>query len=106
MSDVKFTDNSDKVLAELREKVGTALNTIGAVAETHAKELTPVKTGRLRNSISHTADDKSAYIGTNVEYGPAVEFGTRRQKAHHMLKKAATENSAEYKGIVKDILGS
>lgn len=105
MSDVKLTDNSGAVLAELKSRVGTALNAIGAVAETHAKELTPVRTGRLRNSIAHKAEDDSVYIGTNVEYGPAVEFGTSRQKAHHMLKKAATEHSAEYKAIAKDILG-
>lgn len=133
MSDVKFTDNSGAVLAELKSRVGTALNTIGAVAETHAKELTPVKTGYLRNSITHalcneapaissySSDDGSkigsysgnapmslfpaVYIGTNVEYAPNVEFGTSRQKAHHMLKKAATEHSEEYKAIAKDILG-
>lgn len=105
MSDAKLTDNSGAVLAELKSKVSTALNTIGAVAETHAKELTPVRTGRLRNSIAHKVDGDAAYIGTNVEYGPHVEFGTSRQKAHHMLKKAATEHSEEYKKIVKDILG-
>lgn len=133
MSDVKFTDNSAKILEELKSRAKTALGTIGAVAETHAKELTPVKTGYLRNSItyalyneapaisSYSSDDRSktgsysgnapmssspaVYIGTNVEYAPNVEFGTSRQKAHHMLKKAATEHSAEYKAIAKDILG-
>lgn len=105
MSDVKFTDNSGAVLAELKSKVGLALDTIGFIAETHAKALTPVKTGRLRGSIAHMVDDNSAYIGTNVEYAPHVEFGTSRQKAHYMLKKAATEHSEEYKKIAKDILG-
>lgn len=101
---VKFTDNSAKVLAELAARKRIALLAIGAAAEGHAKALTPVDTGRLRNSISHAADSEAAYIGTNVEYAPYVEYGTVHNKAHHMLKKAATDHGDEYKRIAKTIL--
>lgn len=67
---VKFTDNSRQVIAEMDARKKIALLAIGAAAEGHAKALTPVDTGRLRNSISHTADEDAAYIGTNVEYAP------------------------------------
>lgn len=104
MGNVKFTDNSRQVIAEMDARKKLALLAIGAAAEGHAKALTPVDTGRLRNSISHTADDDAAYIGTNVEYAPYVEFGSVHNKAHHMIKKAATEHGDEYQRIAKAVL--
>ena len=101
MSNVKFTNRSADVLRELQTKKAQALEAIGARAETHAKALTPVDTGNLRNSMAHSVSGDAAYIGSNVEYAPYVEFGTRRNKAHHMIKKAATEHSEEYKAIAK-----
>lgn len=105
MSDVKFTNNSAAVLREMQAKKAAALEAIGARAETHAKALTPVDTGNLRNSMAHAVSGDAAYIGSNVEYAPYVEFGTSRNKAHHMLKKAATEHGEEYKAIAKAALG-
>lgn len=105
MSDVKLTDNSAKVLAEFERRKAMALEAIGARAETHAKALTPVDTGNLRNSMAHAVDGDAAYVGSNVEYAPYVEYGIRRSKAHHMLKKAATEHGSEYKSIAKAAFG-
>ena len=101
---IKFTDNSRQAIAEMNLRKQMALLAIGAAAEGHAKAITPVDTGRLRNSIAHTADSEAAYIGTNVEYAPYVEFGTVHNKAHHMLKKAATEHGSEYQRIAKTVL--
>lgn len=103
---VDYKDNSKEVLAALEKGKRNALTAIGATAETYAKKATPVDTGRLRNSISHTVDGEAAYIGTNVEYAPYVELGTSRAKAHHMLQKAATEHSAEYKRLAEDAVYS
>ena len=105
MSDVKFIDRSGDVLRALEIQKAQALEAIGARAETHAKAVTPVDTGNLRNRIEHAWLDDTAYIGTNVEYAPYVEFGTSRMKAHHMLKRAVTEHSDEYKAIAKAALG-
>lgn len=44
----------------------------------------------------------SVYIGTNVEYGRYVEFGTSRgMKPRPFIKPAALEHADEYKEIVK-----
>lgn len=102
---VTFKDNSGAVLGEFAKRKSAALEAVGLRAETHAKEQTPVDTGRLRNSISHTVIDDSAYIGTNVEYAPYIELGTRKIKAHHMLKRAATEHGNEYRSIVRAVFG-
>lgn len=98
---VTFRDNSDEVL-ELSEKAKhRGLEAIGLTAEGHAKKITPVDTGRLRNSVSHATDDEAAYIGTNVEYAPYVELGTRGRQGKHMLQRAASEHADEYKQLMK-----
>ena len=99
---VDYKDNSKQILSALEKGIKNGLEAIGLTAETYAKKATPVDTGRLRNSISHTVDGEAAYIGSNVEYAPYVELGTSRTKAHHMLQKAATEHSAEYKRLAED----
>ena len=103
---VDYKDNIEQVLSALEKGKRNALTAIGATAETYAKKATPVDTGRLRNSISHAVDGEAVYIGSNVEYAPYVELGTSRAKAHHMLQKAATEHSAEYKRLAEDAIYS
>lgn len=100
-------DNTDEVLGELEKAMARALERIGLSAEGYAKKECPVDTGNLRNSITHAVemDEKAAYIGTNVEYAPYVELGTRRSKAQPFLKPAATEHSTVYKRIFEDEMG-
>ncbi len=101
-----ITNNSKKIVKEMGTRKAQALEAIGMKAESHAKDLTPVDTSRLRNSITHIVKGDAAYIGTSVYYAPYVEFGTRRgHKAHHMLKRAATEFTDEYRRIVKAAFG-
>ena len=97
-----YKDNTNEVLSALEKAKKRGLEAIGLVAEGHAKKETPVDTGRLRNSISHAVDDTAAYIGTNVEYAPYVELGERGRDGKHMLQRAATEHTAEYKRLMED----
>ena len=97
-----FRDNTDEVLAALERAKKRGLEAIGLTAEGHAKNETPVDTGRLRNSINHATDDEAAYIGTNVEYAPYGELGARGRKGVHMLQRAATEHTDEYKRLMED----
>lgn len=99
-----YKDNTDEVLVALEKAKKRGLEAIGLTAEGHAKKETPVDTGRLRNSISHATDDEAAYIGTNVEYATYVELGARGRKGKHMLQRAATEHTDEYKRIMEDAL--
>ena len=97
-----FKDNSAEVLSALERAKKRGLEAIGLTAEGHAKKETPVDTGRLRNSVSHTTDDEAAYIGTNVEYAPYVELGARGRPGVHMLQRSATEHTDEYKRLMED----
>ena len=90
------------MLAALEKAKKRGLEAIGLTAEGHAKNETPVDTGRLRNSINHATDDEAAYIGTNVEYAPYVELGARGRKGIHMLQRAASEHTDEYKRLMED----
>lgn len=75
---VDVTDNSDKVLSEFKAAILRALERCGSQAEGYAKDLAPVDTGRLRNSISHKVDEeeRAAYIGSDLDYAVYVELGT------------------------------
>ena len=97
-----YKDNTDEVLSALKRSKKRGLEAIGLTAEGHAKKITPVDTGRLRNSMAHAVDDDAAYIGTNTSYAIFVETGARGRSGVHMLQRAATEHSDEYKKLMED----
>lgn len=101
---IKFEVDSKvpDVLAETKKAKKRCLVKIGLVAERYAKKIAPVQTGRLRGSITHTHDDESAYIGTNVEYAPYVELGTSRRTAKPYLKPAVQNNKDVFKKIIDE----
>lgn len=103
---VKFevgSDNSEEAIQLLHEAVAKGLEAVGLQAEGYAKlniqAQDAIDSGRLLNSITHTSDGESAYIGTNVEYAAYVEYGTSKMAARPYLQPAATEHSEEYKAI-------
>lgn len=100
-------DNREAIADAIDRALVAALEEVGLVAEGYAKRACPVDTGRLRNSITHVTrpDEKAVYIGTNVEYAPYVELGTRHQKAQPYLKPAAEDHASTYKGIFRKHLG-
>lgn len=108
MSDIEimFESHKDEVFDAMKDAVMIALEAVGLTAEAYAKLKCPVDTGRLRASISHAVDesDEAAYIGTNVEYAPYVEYGTSKMKAQPYLKPAATEHGDEYGEIFENFL--
>ena len=105
-----FTDNLQEVLTAIDGALETGLVKIGAAAQGYAKDITPVRTGTLRDSIGVEVkpDEKAAYIGTMIDkfpkkpYGQYVELGARGRPGVHMLKRAATEHTDEYKRLMED----
>ncbi len=102
-------DNREQIANAIKSAIAKGLETIGLVAEGYAKADVPVDTGRLRNSITHTTDGKDAYIGTNVEYAPYVEFNEKLSHPNggkaHFLRDAAANHASEYAQIMHDALG-
>ena len=107
---IVFTDNLQEVLKAIDGALETGLVKIGAAAQGYAKDLTPVRTGTLRDSIGVEVKpgEKAAYIGTMIDkfpkkpYGQYVELGARGRPGVHMLKRAATEHTDEYKRLMED----
>lgn len=100
-------DNREAIANAIDRALVAALEKVGLVAEGYAKRACPVDTGRLRNSITHIVDEdgKCAIIGTNVEYAPYVELGTRHQKPQPYLKPAAEDHESTYRSIFRKHLG-
>ena len=66
-----------------------------------AKGNQPKKRGSYSGTMEGEKDEFVA-IGSNVSYFPDIELGGQNRKAHHILKKAATEHTDQYKQLVKD----
>lgn len=110
---VVLENNSKEIEEGIKRALRAALEEIGLVAERFAKLMTPVDTGRLRNSITHriSSDGTEVYIGTNVPYAPYIELGVSTwsgqgpKKApkggYQMLRKAASEHGAFYDKIMR-----
>lgn len=127
---VKIDDNSAKFLEDFERKLLVGLEAIGIEAEGNAKEDAnmPVDTGRARNSITWAtkakegegfsysddegnnfndqigtgADKHSVYIGSNVEYFPYIEEGSRTISARHVLRNAIVKHKDEYLEMLRD----
>ena len=105
MSDVKFTSYKTKVLQDINDGIDRALEICGGTAERYAKEICPVRTGRLRGSIGHAKKNPTTeQVGTDVEYAPYVELGTRYQKAQPYLRPAVENHRGEYERIIRSEL--
>lgn len=65
---------------------------VGLRVQNEARKLCPVDTGRLRSSIQATPgrDGRGPYVevGTNVEYAPFVEYGTRYTPMQPFMRPA------------------
>ena len=102
-----------------------ALETIGLGLEGAAAKLAPVDKGRLRASITHATiraparprsnarsgdgvssptDRHAVHVGTNVEYAPYVEYGTRKTAAQPFLRPALDDNRKNVRDILSKAL--
>lgn len=100
-------DNVDLVKSEIKAAYERALWRIGEQARGYAYDLCPWITSNLRNSITYepVKSENAVYIGTDVEYAPYVELGTRKKAARAFLRPAGTDHRGTYANIVKDELG-
>ena len=61
------------------------------------------KSGTYTRKTPKQGNEHSVYIGSNVEYAIAVEYGDKRHDTgkKHFLKDAATNHDDQYKEIMK-----
>jgi len=102
---MKYTSFSDEVKKMLEDRKKAAHEAIGKYVVGEAQVRAPVDTGRLKNSIDSEAEVKQVTIGTNVEYAPYVELGTRRMQAKPFLEPAVKDNWGNIENIAKERMG-
>lgn len=64
-----MSDNADAILSQ-------ALVQGAKMVQASAKQLCPVDTGQLRNSITAEKIPNGARVGSNLEYASHIEYGT------------------------------
>lgn len=89
-----FINHKQEVLSAVDRAIQRGLEICGGKAERYAKKLSPVDTGRLRNSITHAQmDTRTEVIGSNVKYAKFQELGYHRGDTYvagkHFLRSAA-----------------
>lgn len=130
VADFSIKNNFAEVTEELAEKIEAWLEAVGEDAASTAAEVTPVDTGRLKNSITAVTsvyqsdpdkypgqqaeisdffplgkpEEGSVYIGTNVEYAEYQEMGTSKNPAHHFIQFGMTAHRDEYKKMLEEKL--
>lgn len=60
-----------------------------------------VRTYRLRDNITSVADGASAVVGTDVEYAPFVEFGSRGMHPRPFLSNAIQNHVDYYQKVLE-----
>ena len=91
---IKFSENAVK----------RAVARAAEIALAAAKEKCPVRTGRLRSSISAKQSEDKAVIYTEVEYAAAVELGTSRQRPQPYLSYGISEAAKKAGKIFREEL--
>ena len=86
------------------EKIEKMLDLLALEVEREAKIRCPVRTGRLRNSITTAKKQKERYVGTSVSYAPYVHNGTYKMAARPFLLQAFLDVKRRYAAIAKKIL--
>jgi hypothetical protein len=108
---IESTWNGDEVKRRAEALAGKSSFEIGLIVQAQAKLLAPRKTGRLGGSITTVSgsgqktspdgvgavgsdniappsDPLETFVGTPVEYGPYMEYGTVRTPAQPFLRPA------------------
>lgn len=87
------------------EAVARALEQCGALWESGAKQMAPVDTGRLRNSIEHHPEgNDTMVVETDVEYAIYQEMGTRYQSGTPFMKPSGESNIDTFKTVIENEL--
>jgi len=82
------TRGLDALDASLDAELSKVVRLAAFKVETRAKDIVPVDTSALKNSIGVDIKQLEAVIGPTMEYGPHVEVGTIHQAAQPYMVPA------------------
>lgn len=94
----------DKLPGYMQAQASQAVRKAALDIEAGAKQIVPVDTGALKNSIQTVNRGAlSARVQTGVEYAPFVEYGTRRRTAKPYLRPAVEAVKPAFLAAMKQI---
>jgi HK97 gp10 family phage protein len=99
----KLLNNIENYAPKKQREVARAVALSAFAIEAEAKRLVPVRTGRLRASITPHITAARGEVGTNVEYAPDVEFGNSSRPAKPFLFPAWNQERPKFIGVLKRI---
>jgi hypothetical protein len=95
--------------AQIRAPKRRFLTRIALIGERNVKRHAPVKTGHFRRSVTHKVEENRAIVGTNVNYGPYLEYGTRfmrpRAPFHRGLQASQGAIRSEINRFSRELAG-
>lgn len=111
----KFEVNDKNLVKQLEQLGGFSdemakeiANNLAVVAHNTARDMVPVDTGALKQSITlevvKEGDTYAAYVGSDLEYAPDVEYGKSNQKPQPYLQPAGREAEKEMPKIVQAVV--
>ena len=90
---------------DLNRQVWKCMNTVCRDTVARAKELCPVRTGRLRSSIyGHVSRNLVMKVGATAPYAKFVEFGTRYMAPRAFLTQALLENTPRFAVLIREAI--
>lgn len=100
-----LTDHLGVYAAGLRAEADKAVRATALAVEADWKAGVRVDTGRLRASIGTIAQAPGRVeVGTNLEYAPFENYGTRRMAGSFAREKAVEKNRAAHAAAVREAL--
>ena len=95
----------DKYIKSVSDAKRMGLTGAAMVVQGSAVLLSPVDTGNLRSSINFKVESEDeARVGTNVDYAPHVEFGTKKMSAQPYLRPALDNNRNQIEKMIADAI--
>lgn len=95
VDDAAFQAGLQRAVRQLKLETEADLQRLALRAQRAMRQLCPVDTGRLRNSIGVTTgrDGRGMYVdvGPATDYAVHVEFGTRYQDAQPFVRRGLAE---------------
>lgn len=102
----KLASDLGKASAEATKLAMAVVAKTAKDIEADAKNLAPVDTGALRNSISSDVKQLSAEVGPTVNYAPHVELGTYKMTPQPYMGPAADRRTPAFLAAMEKLGGN
>lgn len=100
-----YHSNYRRIAKQMMKNKRRTLEAIGIYIRGETQIRSPVDTGNLRDSYDYAVDGDVVRIGTNTEYAPYVELGTRKMNAQPHLRPAVEENKTNISRLAAREMG-